>query len=296
MDQGKLTNLLRACAVEKRRPDRSPYTSLLLADACKIAGATGASLRQVECAALACEIIPERYSRNQSSLSCADQLRLLQCHVAIIGLGGLGGITAEILARLGVGQLTLVDGDVFDESNLNRQLLSSPARIGEKKATAASTRIQEINPAVEVVTIAEFFTAANSEAILTNVHLAVDCLDTIPTRYVLQDACGNAAIPIVSGAIAGSSGQATTIFPGDAGFALIYGSPGKARQRGIEASQGTLPFAAVSMAATLCAETTTILLGRSPQLRHRLLLADTIDHTSEIFEFPDRSAAQPTQR
>ncbi len=162
MDTGQLADLLQTFAKIRLRPDKSSYTSLLLADAWAIGKQTGLSLRQVENAALTAGILPERYSRNQKSLSCADQLRLLQSHVAIIGLGGLGGTVTEILARLGVGGLTLVDGDVFDESNLNRQLLSSPTRLGEKKASAAATRVRNINPAVEIRAIGDFFTADNS--------------------------------------------------------------------------------------------------------------------------------------
>ncbi len=296
MQDRQLTDRLHSLAKEKYRPDRSLYTSLLLADACVIAKETGLSLRQVECAALAAEILPERYSRNQKSLSCADQLKLLQSHVAIIGLGGLGGAVTEILARLGVGVLTLVDGDVFDESNLNRQLLSSPARIGEKKAIVAGARVLEINPAVEALAIAEFFTAERSESILTGVQLAVDCLDNIPARFMLEEACRKAAIPMVSAAIAGSSGQATAVFPSDPGLRLIYGSPEKAPLKGVEASLGTLPFAAVYMAAVECAEITTILLGRPPELRNRLFLAALSDHSSELLDLNTQVEDIPYQK
>lgn len=285
MDTGQLADLLQTFAKIRLRPDKSSYLSLLLADAWAIGKQTGLSLRQVENAALTAGILPERYSRNQKSMSCADQLRLLQSHVAIIGLGGLGGTVTEILARLGVGGLTLVDGDVFDESNLNRQLLSSPTRLGEKKASAAATRVRNINPAVEIRAISEFFTAENGQTILTGAHLAVDCLDTIPARFLLEEACRKAGIPMISAAIAGASGQATAIFPPDPGLQQIYGTPDKAPRKGIEASLGTLPFAAVYMAAVECAEATTILLGRPPELRNRLFLAEISDHTTELIDF-----------
>lgn len=285
MDTGQLADLLQTFAKIRLRPDKSSYLSLLLADAWAIGKQTGLSLRQVENAALTAGILPERYSRNQKSLSCADQLRLLQSHVAIIGLGGLGGTVTEILARLGVGGLTLVDGDVFDESNLNRQLLSSPTRLGETKASAAATRVRNINPAVEIRAMGEFFTAENGQTILTGAHLAIDCLDTIPARFLLEEACRKVGIPMVSAAIAGATGQATVVFPPDPGLQQIYGSPDKAPQKGIEASLGTLPFAAVYMAAVQCAEATTILLGRPPELRNRLFLAEVSDHTSELIDF-----------
>lgn len=291
-----LADLLRSLAKQKSRPDHSTYLSLTLADAYSIAEQSGFSLREVESVALAEEILPERYSRNQKSLSCADQLKLLQSHVAIIGLGGLGGTVVEILARLGVGFLTLVDGDVFDESNINRQLLSSPSRIGWKKADAALARVEEINPAVTVQAIAEFFNAANGETLLTNAQLAVDCLDNIPARFTLESACQKSGIPLVSAAIAGASGQAMVVFPTDPGLRLIYGPPGQAPPKGIETSLGTLPFTAVYMAAVQCAEITTILLGKPSELRQQLFLADICNHTTEVAALSAQSAQPVTSK
>lgn len=260
--------------------------AILLADAWEIVKKTGLSLRTVEGAALEAGIVPERYCRNQKSFSNTDQLRLLRSHVAIIGLGGLGGAVTEILARIGIGQMTLVDGDCFDESNLNRQLLSSPANIGKSKAETAKLRVQEINPAVEVHAVAEFFRPENGQAILHGTQLAIDCLDTITDRFILEKNCKKATIPLISAAIGGSSGQATVIFPEDPGLKDIYGSPEKAPQKGIEAAAGTLPFAAVYMAAVECSEVTTILLGKPPELRNKLLLTEISDHTIELFSLP----------
>jgi molybdopterin/thiamine biosynthesis adenylyltransferase len=279
-------DLLQSYAQQRSRPDNSLYMSMSFPHACEIAEKTGLSLRTVECAALEEGIIPERYCRNQKSLSNGDQLRLLRSHVAIIGLGGLGGTVTEILARIGVGRLTLVDGDCFDESNLNRQLLSSPANIGKSKAETAKLRVQEINPAIEVHSVPEFFTAENSKTILHEVQLAIDCLDTITDRFILEERCGKASIPLVSAAIGGSSGQATVIFPGDPGLKNIYGPPEKAPKKGVEKSVGTLAFGAVYMAAVECAAATAILLGNPPEIRNRLFMAEISSHTTELFSLP----------
>lgn len=286
MTDQTLTELLQAAGQLKLRPDGSSYTSLFFIDERAIAAQVGKPLREVECAALDLEIVPERYSRNRKYFSCEDQLRLLNSHVAVIGQGGLGGTVTEILARLGVGTLTLVDGDSFDESNLNRQILSSPSKLGQQKAVAAAERVAEINPAVTVREVAEFFTAANGPTILTGVHLAADCLDTIGDRFLLEDMCGKVGIPMVSAAIGGTSGQAIAVFPGDPGLRQIYGTPEKAPARGIEASLGTLPFGAIYMAAVECAEITTILLGKPPELRNRLMLAEISEHTAEVIHLP----------
>ncbi len=282
-----LAELLREKVCTKARPDGSTYPALLLADAIALAAETALALGEVERFALAAGIVPERYSRNQKSLSCAEQLHLLQARVAIIGLGGLGGAVVEMLSRLGIGHLTLVDGDVFDESNLNRQLLSSPRLLGCKKAEVAAARVAEINAAVTTLVIAHLLAPENGADILRDVDLAIDCLDNIPSRFVLETACRQAAIPLVSAAIAGWSGQATVIFPGDAGLRLLYGPADKAPRKGIEAALRTLPFAAVHLATVQCAEATTILLGRTSPLRHSLLLSDLSDHNSDVVALDD---------
>jgi len=293
MPGDSLVDLLDAAAQQRSRPDGTPYRALLWQDEMHTAAASGLSLHQVECAALAQNIVPERYSRNQKTLSNADQLRLLNSRVAIIGLGGLGGTLTELLARIGVGRLTLIDGDVFDESNLNRQLLSSPAVLGRAKAEVAGQRVAEINPAVQTTTIPRFLDAENSQAILAGCDLAVDCLDSIAARFLLGQACTAGKIPLVSAAIGGTSGQATVILPGGDGLQRIYGPAETAPARGSETAYGTLPFTAWQLAAVECAETVTLLLGRSAALESRLLLLDTLDHSCHLVDLG--SGVRPTE-
>lgn len=278
-------HLLRSFSSDKKRPDGSQYISLSVKKISHLAEKTGKSLKDIELTALKNNIVPERYCRNQISISNQGQQRLLQSHVAIIGLGGLGGAVTEILARVGTGRITLIDGDVFDDSNLNRQLLSTVALLGASKAITAARRVEEINPAVETTAHNTFFTAENGRNLLDGVDLAIDCLDTISDRFTLENICRELNIPMVSAAIGGSCGQATLIFPEDPGLKLIYGDPDKTAKRGVEATLGTLPFAAVYMAAVECAEAVTLLLGRQPELRKKLFLADTREHTSELIDF-----------
>ncbi len=287
-----LAEQLHAAARERQRPDGTAYRALLLEDATRIARLSAVALGEVERAALGEEIIPERYSRNQKTLGNADQLRLLQARVAVIGLGGLGGTVMEILARIGVGRLTLVDGDCFDESNLNRQLLSSPAVLGLAKAEIAGQRVAEINPAVVCRIVPQFLTADNGEEILDGCSLAVDCLDNIPGRFTLEEACGRRKIPLVSAAIGGTSGQATVVLPGDDGLRRIYGAPEAAPTRGSEASFGTLPFTAWQLAAVECAEVVSLLLCRPAALHQRLLLLETRDHLCELVQLTETGPGQ----
>ncbi len=276
-----LEKLLKERARQQRRPDGTAYLSLLHRDEISIASLTGASPREVQISALLNDVIPERYCRNQRSLTSAEQILLLHSHVAVIGQGGLGGTVTEILARLGIGSLTLVDGDVFEESNLNRQLLATVDTLGMKKAETGGQRVRAINPAVEVEVINEFLTEKNGSAILAGAQLAVDCLDSIPSRFILEEACRESDIALVSAAIAGAAGQAMVIFPGDTGLRQIYGDSDSTPQKGIETRLGTLPYAATFMAAVECAEVVSLLCRQNSSLRSSLLIANIDDKTME---------------
>jgi molybdopterin/thiamine biosynthesis adenylyltransferase len=275
---------IQEVSTEKTRPDGSIYRSLSYAQQAELAQSGELSQRRIQLLALEQGIVPECYARNQKRLSSADQIKLLQTRVAVVGLGGLGGTVTEILARIGIGQLRLIDGDRFDESNLNRQLLSSIELLGRPKAEAAVRRVQAINPAIEAEPVFEFMVKDNAVQCLTGAAVAVDCLDSIVSRFVLERACHHLNIPLVSAAIAGTSGQATVIHPEDPGLSAIYGDPEKAADKGVEKSLGTLCFAAVALAAMECAEVVALATGRPAPLRNRLLVTDISDHMIEIIE------------
>jgi molybdopterin/thiamine biosynthesis adenylyltransferase len=226
--------------------------------------------------------LPARYARNRETLSVHDQKTLQSSHVCIVGLGGLGGAVIEILARLGIGTLTLIDGDVFEESNLNRQLLSTMQNLGTSKAEAAAGRIQQINPLVKTIVHSVFLNADNASALIAGADVAADCLDNLKTRFLLERAARAASIPMVSAAIAGTFGQMTTIFPDDAGLTLVYGPEHTAPDRGAEADLGTLPYTAMALAALECSEITKILLQRGRTLKNKLLVLDLMENVLEV--------------
>ncbi len=279
-----IAELIVAAAQERLRPDDTRYRSLSFASQREIAERAGADHKKVQLAALQQEVVPEVYVRNQKSLSNEDQIRLLQSRVAVIGLGGLGGMVTEILARIGIGSLTLVDGDRFDDSNLNRQLLSSTAVLGREKALVAEERVAAVNPAVETRAVVSFLDEDNGGELLTGANIAVDCLDSITARFTLERACREMVIPLVSAAIGGTSGQVTVIYPNDRGLSRIYGDPERAAHRGVEKSLGTLPFAVAALAAMECAEVVSLAIGNPDSLRNRLLIADLFDHHLELVD------------
>ena len=162
--------------------------------------------KEVELAALAADIVPERYVRNMKSYTIEDQAVLLKSTVAVVGLGGLGGGVTEILARSGVGTLKLIDGDSFEDSNLNRQFLSSQTLLTTPKAEAAVQRVKEINSSIEVYHFHEFLSEESGARLLDESDVVVDCLDSVYIRQILEKTAKFLQIPMVSAAVGGSAG------------------------------------------------------------------------------------------
>ena len=275
-------NDLEELSEAKTFPDKTPYRSLSVQHVLELSRRSGLSCRETEIAALENDVVPERYARNMRTFSLADQATLLKAHAGVVGLGGLGGTVTEILARMGVGRLTLIDGDRFEDSNLNRQLLSSIALLGHPKSEAARQRVDQINPSVHCSGPAEFLSPENADDWLASCDVVVDCLDNLPARFMVEDACRRLRRPMVSAAVAGASGHVTTIFPGDRGLRLVYGEPQDLPPKGAETSLGTVPFSVTFLAALECAEVAKILLGKGSPLRGKLLLADLMDGMVEV--------------
>ena len=163
-----------------------------------------------------------RYLRNIPALSQEECECLRQKRILIVGCGGLGGNLISIFARIGVGSLRIVDGDVFEATNLNRQLFSEIPVLGQNKARVAADRIARINPEITVEAVEAFLTEENASDLLKDCHIAVDALDNIPSRRILAAACEKAGIPLVYGAISGWVAQAALSMPGDALVEKLY--------------------------------------------------------------------------
>jgi molybdopterin/thiamine biosynthesis adenylyltransferase/rhodanese-related sulfurtransferase/molybdopterin converting factor small subunit len=158
----------------------------------------------------------ERYSRHllMPEIGEPGQLRLLDSKVLLIGAGGLGSPAALYLAAAGVGTLGIVDHDVVDRSNLQRQILHSDARVGQSKVDSATAAILALNPSVHVMGHEARLDSRNVEAILSGYDLVVDGSDNFPTRYLINDACVKLGIPNVHGAVYRFEGQVTVFWPG----------------------------------------------------------------------------------
>lgn len=163
-----------------------------------------------------------RYVRNVPALSEAECELLRRKRVLVVGCGGLGGHLIDMLARIGVGFLRVVDGDVFEPSNLNRQLLSEVPLLGVSKAKAAAAKVSRVNPETEVEAVAGFLTEKNARQLLLSCDAVVDGLDNIDSRRILAKECEKAKIPFIYGAVSGWVAQAAVSMPGDHLVETLY--------------------------------------------------------------------------
>jgi molybdopterin/thiamine biosynthesis adenylyltransferase len=213
---------------------------------------------------------PRQYQRNHEAISREDQAKLAEKWVLIAGCGGLGGYVIENLGRVGVGHLRLVDGDCFEESNLNRQLLSSHMNLGRPKVLAAKQRMQAVNPNVEVEGFQTRINAENALELMKGCDLVVDCLDNISSRKVLQAACEQAGLILVHGAVAGWMGQVCVVMPGERLLDMLY--PDQNAERGEEINQGTLSFTAATIGSIQASLAIKQLLGKGTMGKKVLLI------------------------
>lgn len=227
----------------------------------------GRSLRQAFDAALAAGIFPECYERNFPSLNAREQLTLFRSSALVAGLGGLGGMLAVLLARVGVGRLLLADGDSFTPANLNRQLLATQRTLGLNKAEVTAGHLHDLNPVLVVEAIPHFLSQANLPTHLAQVQVALDGLDTVRARRELFGAAAGAGVPVVHGAVLGKFGQVAVIMPEDAAVAAQIFPPAAGD---VETGREVLA-ATVSLVASLqVQEAVRLLLGQPPVYRGRL--------------------------
>lgn len=215
-----------------------------------------------------------RYSRNIGSISQCEQDKLFQSNVTVVGCGGIGGHAIEMLSRVGVGNIRVVDYDVFDVSNLNRQLLSTMDSIGRFKVQEAKARVKAIDNRIQVAVINDVLDKDNAVSIINGSDVVVDALDNINTRFIVQEACESLGIPMVYGAIAGWYGQVATIMPGDRLLNKIYKSKDI---KGEEQKLGNLSFTPATIASVQASEVVKILLNRGQLITQGILHIDLLN-------------------
>lgn len=197
-----------------------------------------------------------RHSRNIPALSREEQAILADRTVAVIGCGGLGGYLIELLCRVGVGTIRAVDGDVFEQSNLNRQLLSTMDTLGTPKAQAAAERVKAIDPGIRVEARCVYLDEHNARELVAGCDAVVDALDSIAARRTLAKACEMLQIPLVFGGISGWVAQAAVSMPGDHLIETLFPESIELKDRSV---LSFTPALCAAMQASLCVR---LLAGR----------------------------------
>ena len=228
------------------------------------------SFKEIEQIALKLGVTPLRYKRNQSTISPPSQLKLLNSKVAIIGSGGLGGHIAEILTRIGIGELTIFDFDIFEEHNLNRQNFSNMQSLGKEKVLVVKEGIENINPALHVNAYVQKFNPKEDFAMIENVDIVVDALDNPQTKLELAQICKENSLAFVHGAIAGMNGQFSTCNT----LENLY----RDGSSGIEKSIGNPSFSVTFAASIQSAEVIKTILGMGENLKDKTLITNLLEN------------------
>lgn len=216
----------------------------------------------------------QRYLRNQSTISLDEQAVLKASTVAIVGLGGLGGWASEYCARLGIGNLILIDHDCVEVSNLNRQLFATEAALGQDKTAAAYARLHQVNSDCEYRIINNKMSEDNALELIKDADIVIDALDSITSRRILFNACKLLRIPCVHGSIGSWFGQVLFIDPKSNIAEHLYQNDS---EKGIEKVLGNPVFTASFVASIQVAETCKYILNKEGNLKSRLLSVDLLN-------------------
>jgi molybdopterin/thiamine biosynthesis adenylyltransferase/rhodanese-related sulfurtransferase len=224
-----------------------------------------------------------RYSRHflLPEVGEVGQAKLLKAKVLMVGAGGLGSPSAYYLAAAGVGTIGIIDNDVVDLSNLQRQILHTNDRVGMPKVESAKLTLQGLNPDVRVVPYQDKLTSKNIMEIIKDYDIVVDGCDNFPTRYLVNDACVLTNKPNVHGSIFQFEGQATVFYPGKGPcYRCLYPEPPPADMAPSCAEAGVLGVLPGLIGTIQALETIKLILGKGETLTGKLLCFNTL--TNEI--------------
>ncbi|MHB0977532.1 MAG: HesA/MoeB/ThiF family protein [Candidatus Aquicultorales bacterium] len=224
----------------------------------------------------------ERYSRHilLPEVGGEGQTKLNQAKVLVVGTGGLGSPAALYLAAAGIGTIGLVDGDVVDLSNLQRQVLHGEADLGRPKTTSGAESLAAINPDVRIVEHRLLASADNIMELIGGYDLVLDGTDNFPTRFLVNDACIIAGKPLVHGAILRFDGQATTIMPGEGPcYRCVFPEPPPPGSVPSCSQAGILGAVAGIIGTIMAAEAVKVVLALPGKLIGRILIMNALDMT-----------------
>jgi len=264
-----LAALIAPFCVTHNGPGPDPFQSVNMEGVRALAQHLGISSAGAMILCLEYGIWPLRFARNRGVFLAQEQRSLLESRAAIIGCGGLGGHVITLLARAGIGAFTLCDCDVFDESNLNRQVLCRETALGRNKAVVAREELAAIASHADVRVFPVAAGPGNLPDILHGASITMDCLDSLATRHAVAAAADAAGIPFIHGAVAGHEGFAMLIRPGEKSLALLYSDRERTLENtrsesGAESSLGVPTLTPAGIAALQASLALHVLTGKQP--------------------------------
>lgn len=221
----------------------------------------------------------DRYIKILNSITEDEFKKLQGFNVCVVGCGATGGHIIEMLARIGVLNITGIDDDVFDTQDLNSQIISHSTNIHENKALEAKKRVFAINPDVYFIPVYEKLRADNAIDMLAGNNIIIDACDSISTRLILEDACNRLETPLIHGAVSGWQGQVSAIMPYDNTISKIYADM---TDDDIDKNTGNLTFASALIASLEVSEAIKVLLDKDNTLHKKLLKIDLLTMKLDI--------------
>lgn len=230
----------------------------------------------------------QRYSRHikLDGFGAEAQEKLKNASVLCIGAGGLGATVLQYLASAGVGKITVIDGDVVEDSNLQRQVIFSTDDIGMSKAVAAKMNLLKLNPYIEVESIEEYFTTDNALELCEEHDVVVDGSDNFQTRYLVNDACVITDTPFVYGAVFKYDGQVSVFnYKGSATYRCLYPAPPSAGEMPACGEIGVLGVLPGLVGCYQANEVIKLLTGLGKPLLGKLLILNMLTLEHFTFEY-----------
>lgn len=223
------------------------------------------------------------FEKNLAILTEEEQKLLSEKKILVAGCGGLGGSVIELLVRSGFLNLTLVDGDVFEPSNMNRQLLCTTKTLGTSKALAAAERARLISPEIRIEAVTEFITEENIKDLIHGKDLVIDALDSAEGRLMLEDACAEENIFLVHGAVRSWMVQVAVCPPGAGLLHLLYSG-----DTHFEKTGGGIGVNVFTCASFEVIEAIKLMAGWEDTLEGQVLFFDLFSKESQLVDFRDQ--------
>ena len=219
----------------------------------------------------------EFFMKNLAIFSPEEMDILRQKKVFVAGCGGLGSAVIELLARSGIGHLVAADRDVFEPSNMNRQILCTTETLGKKKAETAMQRVRLIDPSIDIQAVAANLNESNLRELIEDCDLVIDALDSVSCRLLLEDACSERDLFLIHGAVNGWALQVGVCPPKSSMLHTLYGG-----KEATEHAGGGIAMTVFTCAAFEVSEAIKLLLHRPDSLAGNFLFFDLLSKESQV--------------